>query len=221
MKTEEAIKKDVVDELSWDNRVDASDISVQVDGNTVSLAGTVPTFSEVNAAQEVANRVVGVSTIENNLNVKFPEVFAAPTDTEIQASIRDRLEDNINVAEKNVKIMVDGGVVILEGSVPSLWEKMEVEREADAARGVVDVRSKLVVVTTEKISDEVLGERVMDRITRNTVVDVDKVDVRVKDGKVKLSGNVPSWYQWRSVFDAAQYTTGVRLVEDDLKIFSS
>ena len=40
--TDEDIKKDVVDELDWDSRIDASDIFVEVENGEVLLSGTAP-----------------------------------------------------------------------------------------------------------------------------------------------------------------------------------
>jgi hyperosmotically inducible protein len=49
-RTEEQIKRDVVDQLYWDNRVDASDVTVEVSNGTVTLRGTVPTYFASTAA---------------------------------------------------------------------------------------------------------------------------------------------------------------------------
>ncbi len=214
----EQIKRRVVDQLTWDARVEASDIKVSVDGNKVNLTGTVPTFSEINTAEDITFSTTGVYSVENNLAVEFPTTFTAPTDSEIRNSVERFLDWNTTVNEDDVSVKVDGGVVKLEGTLSSYWEKVTAESEVQSAPGVIDVKSKLAVVPTEKISDEILAERVVDRIESNTLADIDNIDVKIKDGEVTLSGMVPSWYRWRSVFDAAQYTVGVKDVEDNLKI---
>jgi osmotically-inducible protein OsmY len=218
MRKAEEIKKDVVNQLAWDSRVDASNISVKVEDNEVSLSGTVPFFSEKDNAENIAWAVDGVYSIDNELNVKFPPTFKTPQDDQIEDTVEQFLKWNTTVDESSVSIDVDDGEVTLEGSVPTFWEKLEAEREAQIVRGVKDVKSKIVVAPTEKVGDEILGERVMDRVEQNTLVDVDKVDVKVKDGKVTLSGVVPSWYIWDSVYDAAKNTIGITEIEDKLKI---
>jgi len=42
--TDEKIKKQVVDQLYWDARVDASDVKVEVSDRNVILTGTVPSY---------------------------------------------------------------------------------------------------------------------------------------------------------------------------------
>jgi hypothetical protein len=78
MRKAEEIKKDVVNQLAWDSRVDASNISVKVEDNEVSLSGTVPFFSEKDNAENIAWAVDGVYSIDNELNVKFPPTSLTP-----------------------------------------------------------------------------------------------------------------------------------------------
>ncbi|MGD2247110.1 MAG: BON domain-containing protein [Candidatus Methanofastidiosia archaeon] len=218
MKTQEKIKKDVVDQLAWDSRVDANDVTVTVDNNTVNLSGTVPSYSAMVTAENIAYSVIGVVDVNNRLTVKFPELFTAPTDKEIKDSVKRVLQWNTDVNTIDITFMVDNGVVTLEGSVPSFWQKITAESDAQRVQGVIDVINKIVVVPTEKIGDEIVGERVMDRIEKNTFADVDNIDVKVENGTVTISGNVSSYAQWKSVYDTAQYTAGVRDIEDILRI---
>ena len=51
VQTSEEIKKDVVDQLYWDNRIDASSVTVEVDGGRVKLKGTAPTYTAKEAAR--------------------------------------------------------------------------------------------------------------------------------------------------------------------------
>lgn len=218
LKTEEKIKKDVVDQLAWDSRVDANDVTVTVDDNVVTISGTVPSYSAMVTAENIAYSVIGVIDVNNQLTVEFPEIFTVPTDSEIKDSVERVLKWNTDIDTTDISVMVDNGVVTLEGSVPSFWQKITTESEAQTVSGVIDVLNKVVVVPTEKIGDEIVGERVMDRIEKNTFADVDNIDVRVENGTVTISGNVSSYAQWKSVYDTAQYTAGVRDIEDNLRI---
>lgn len=58
-RTEEQIKRDVVDQLFWDIRVDASDVTVEVSNGTVTLRGTVPTYLAAKAAIDDSWCVLG------------------------------------------------------------------------------------------------------------------------------------------------------------------
>lgn len=218
MNKQEQIKKDLVDQLSWDNRVDANSINVKVEDSKAILTGSVITYSEKIAAGQIAWSVTGVNLVDNQLQVEFPTTFSIPSDQEIKDSIEQRLIWNISIDSSEILIDVSSGIVTLSGSVTSFWQKTSAQIEAEKASGVINVINKLAVVPTEKINDEIIGERIMERVDKNTVADVNNIDVKVKDGQVSLSGQVPTWDAWRSVYDAAQYTSGVTEVEDKLSI---
>ena len=218
VKTDEQIKQDVTNQLTWDSRVDASDVTVAVEDGEVTISGTVPSYSAFSAARDITSSVRGVTEVTNLLTVKFPTTFVKPTDEDIKNNVMSLLKWNFDVDASDLEVMVENGLVTLEGTVDSYWEKVSAESDAERASGVIDVVSKLAVVPTEKVSDELLAERIMDRIEQNTVADVDQINVEVEDGEVTLSGTVPSWYVWSSVYDAAQYTAGVMDIDDELEI---
>jgi osmotically-inducible protein OsmY len=68
---EERIKRDVVDELFKYDRVNISDIVVEVSGGKVSLNGTVPSSRDRKAAEEICFSIPGVTMVENNLIPKL------------------------------------------------------------------------------------------------------------------------------------------------------
>jgi len=72
-RSSDRIKEDVSDRLSdaWD--IDASDIDVSVDGNEVTLSGTVPSKQQKRRAEDIAESVSGVHNVQNNLRVKQRE----------------------------------------------------------------------------------------------------------------------------------------------------
>ncbi len=218
MKTQEEIKQDIVNQLAWDSRVDANNITVRVQDNKATLSGTVSSYLASNAAREIASTVRGIQEVENLITVEFPSTFVAPSDEQIKDNVKQMLRWNYDVDESDIDINVADGHVTLEGTVESFWQKISAESDAERATGVIDVTSKMAVVPTEKISDKMLGERILDRIESNTIADLDAIDVEVEDGEVTLTGSVPSWYVWNSVYDAVQYTTGVTDILDNLEI---
>jgi len=67
MKSKEQIKKDIVDQLAWDSRVDANNVLVKVEDDAVRLQEDVPTYSAMVTAENIAHREWGVSTVKNEL----------------------------------------------------------------------------------------------------------------------------------------------------------
>ena len=94
MKTkDEQIKKSVVDMLYLDNRVDASDIHVDVTDGVVTLRGTVPSFTVKEASLFDAWKVPGVKKVNNDSFVRFPTTAKALTDSQIEDSIKKQEEE--------------------------------------------------------------------------------------------------------------------------------
>jgi osmotically-inducible protein OsmY len=60
----------VADELSYDPKVDNSAIAVSADNGAVTLRGTVGSLREKREAKKDAERVWGVKTINDDLQVK-------------------------------------------------------------------------------------------------------------------------------------------------------
>lgn len=69
VRPDERIREDVCDRLCDDAMVDASDIEVAVAGSEVTLTGTVESRRERRRAEECAERVTGVTHVQNNLRV--------------------------------------------------------------------------------------------------------------------------------------------------------
>ncbi len=71
-RSDERIREDVNDRLSDDSWIDASHIEVQVSNGEVTLNGTVHDRRDKRHAEDLAERVSGVSHVQNNLRVKSP-----------------------------------------------------------------------------------------------------------------------------------------------------
>ncbi|MBB5754376.1 BON domain-containing protein [Prosthecomicrobium pneumaticum] len=66
------ILEDVNDRLAEDSFLDASEIEVTVDGTEVTLAGTVESRRDRRRAEDLAQDVLGVTYVQNNLRVRPP-----------------------------------------------------------------------------------------------------------------------------------------------------
>jgi osmotically-inducible protein OsmY len=217
MATPEKIKKQVVDQLYWDSRVDASDIEVEVEGGEVALTGDVPSYSARQAATSTVWSIDGVTAVDNRLSVEYPSTIEFPSDAEVRSNIESILLWNTEIDSSEIAISVQDHIVTLEGTVDSYWKKVRAADLADVT-GVFEVVNKLAVVPTEDYVDEDIAGDVTDALDRNLHVNVDDVTVKVKDGEVTLTGTVSSWTAYRSAEDSAFYTLGVRDVDNRLTI---
>ena len=210
----EEIKKEVVDQLFWDVRLDASNIEVTVDDGKVALSGTVPSFQARNAAVEDAYAIPGVYAVDDKVTVRYVEPL--PTDKEITERVRSSLDWNSEVDAKQVEVKTDNGVVTLGGTVHTLWEKLEAENVASSIKGTTYVVNNIAVVPTGDVVDERVGEEITKALERGFLVDADKIDITVQDGVVILEGKVPSWNSRNLVLNIVRSTPGVLDIDNRL-----
>lgn len=71
-RSDERIREDVCERLSWNDEVDATDITVRVSEAEVSLEGTVETRHMKRLAEDLAEEVAGVRDVHNMLRVTKP-----------------------------------------------------------------------------------------------------------------------------------------------------
>lgn len=205
----EKIKKDVVDELYWDASVDASNVKVTVTGSEVTLEGTVPNFATRYDAAVDAWGIEGVKKVNNNLTVRFPTTFTAPTDAEIERNAKSTLMWKPDIYSPDINVSVKNGTVVLEGTVDMYWKRWKAENLLSDLIGVKEIKNHLAVVPGDGFIDKNIAADIENALKRSLYVNAEDVAVKVNDGKVTLSGTVPTYYSRMKAFDAAINTAGV------------
>jgi len=218
MRAKEDIKNDVVQSLYWDTRVDAGDVTVQVEDGTVVLGGAVPTYRARYAAEEDARVIDAVTEVRNEIVVRPPATATAPTDAEILDHIRAALDRDPDIDARDVSVNVRDGWVILRGSVPRLWQKDLVDDVVLTTRGVIGHANELAVVPTQALSDQAIADAIVEELERRVTVDPTDVVVTVVDGFVTLNGSVPSFNGRDAAWLTARHTAGVVGVRDNLLV---
>ena len=208
-RTDEDIKVDVINQLKWDARIDASDVSVTVDNGKVKLDGNVASMTAKTSAADDAFLVDGVLSVDNTLEVEFPEAKTVPTDEDIKANVVAALSFDSDLESYKIDVTVDKGWVTLEGTVNAYWEKVAAENEALDVNGVIGVSNNLGVVPTDDYVDQNIAEDIVNALERNVHVNAEDIDVKVEDGEVTLDGTVKTYTAKNAAFDSALYTPGV------------
>jgi osmotically-inducible protein OsmY len=217
-RTDEQIKKSVVDELYWDSRIDASQTKVTVDNGTVTLSGQVPTYGDRSNARLAASRIAGVEDVVDNLEVSYVSPPELPTDRDIAVRAENILAWEPSVDETNMEVSVSGGVLTLEGTVDAHWKVPFAQNKVSGLRGITRIENKLAVVPAKTVADEVLAEDVVNALDRDMMVNPDGITVEVNDGYVTLSGSVPTWACRQAAEEDASLTAGTIGVINNLRI---
>ncbi len=217
-KTDSQIQRDVLDELTWDTRVKATDVGVEVKSGTVTLTGTVGSWTARLAAQEAAHRVLAVLDVANEILVS-PQGSYGRSDTDIAQAVRHALEWNVLVPHDRIRSTVTSGIVTLEGTV-DFWSQQE-----DAARavrnlaGVLEVKNLITIEPPSMHpSPETVRSAIEKALERHAEHAAKRVQISVVDGKVILRGQVPSWAERNAAEGAVRGTAGVRAIENHLLI---
>lgn len=215
---DETKKVEIIDQLVWNDSVDASNIQVTVEGNLAILEGTVPSYAQKLTAEREAFLVPGITHVDNVLEVAFPPEVGLPGDDEIAANVKSKLlwNNQLNAAE----IFVDciDGVVTLTGKVDSFWEKNLAEDIAISSTGVIRVDNRVNVVPKISAIDKEVEEDMRKAFQRSALVDESAVRVSVNNGIAHVSGNVPFYAMKREALNIAALTTGVVDVVDEITV---
>jgi osmotically-inducible protein OsmY len=218
MRADEGIKQAVVEQLVSDNRLNAAEIQVTVSQGEVGLEGTVLSLGARAAATTDAWGVRGVVGVNNELKVRFPRGYSAPTDSELMNAAREALTWSSQLDSTSIHLGVNDGVVDLDGTVDAYWKKCKAENLVAELGGVVDVVNRLAVVPHDSVVDTSIAAGIAGALDRSALVDAEAVTVSVNQGTVTLSGEVPSWTARLAAHEAAANTLGVVEVRNTIRV---
>ena len=214
---DEAIKKAVVDQLGWDDRVNATQIKVEVEEGKVRLSGTVNSGFERKAAQAAAACVEGGVDISNELVVRYARSEIPDKET-IEKNIAMTLSWSSGIDPTGISVVADNGKVSLEGSVDALWKKHAIEEIISRIYGVIAVTNDLTITPGRNVEDEHIARHIISALERNRYVNAETVDIQVQDGVVSLFGTVIDHRARRALENIVRNTSGVREVVDEVHI---
>jgi osmotically-inducible protein OsmY len=217
-KTDSQVQMDVLEELKWDTRVSATDVGVEVDNGIVTLTGTVDSWAKRSAAAEAAHRVVGVLDVANDIAVKTQGGLTDRTDTDIAQAVRNALEWDILVPEKQIQTTVSQGFVTLKGKVEYWSQREDAERAIRNLLGVRGVTNLIEVWPENRVTSVEVRRSIEDALERRALRESSKLDIKVDDGKVCIAGPVSTYKERAAIIGAAKATYGVRSVDDKLRI---
>lgn len=126
--------------LLADERVPGMDINVDTSRGSVTLFGIVPTAGAKAAAEEDAQKVDGVQSVKNALQVVPAErqEQVEAKDEELQERVERRLSQSEGLGAAELDVEVKNGVARLTGTVPSSADRL---RAAVLARTTPGVRA--------------------------------------------------------------------------------
>jgi osmotically-inducible protein OsmY len=207
------VTRDILDELLWDDTIDASHITVTADDGRVVLGGTVSYFHEKWNASEDAWRINGVRDVVNDITVDT--AARKVLDDDLAQSAHAALDANSLVPKGKIKIDVSDGWVAMTGNVHHYYERQAAEHVVRHLRGLAGFTDD---VTVSQDPGEAVSEGIADSLVRNAAVDANSVKVSDSGGNVTLSGTVRSYPEKQEAERSAWMAPGVVSVDNQLVI---
>ena len=140
--------------------------------------------------------------------------------SQLQRDVLDELEWEPSVDHAEIGVAVVDGVVTLSGYVTSYAEKLAAERAARRVRGVMAIAEELKVRwdVEPKTADHDIAKRILDMFKWNTVIPDQRIQVKVENGWVTLTGNVDWHYQSSEARKIASGFSGVVGISNNLVV---
>jgi osmotically-inducible protein OsmY len=209
------LASNVSDELYWDPKVDNAAIAVSANDGTITLRGSVGSLREKREAEKAAQRVYGVISVDNELQVQLLNDDKR-ADAELRGDVLQALMLD-SLVPSTVDANVDDGFVTLTGSADWQYQRDEAEYVATNIVGVINVADDIKLTTaTPKAGD--VQESIKKALKRNAALDADDLYITTTDGTVEISGTVSSWAEHDEAIEAAWAAPGVTSVEDHMTV---
>jgi osmotically-inducible protein OsmY len=141
---------------------------------------------------------------------------SSTADADIKAAVMKEIS-GLDYGGQRPTITVSGGVIMLSGTVSSLWLKEETINRALKVPGRTELQSELSIATAE--SDAKLAAEVVKRVTgydRFTVYD--DFQGSVKNGIVHLSGAVTEEKKLTDVVERVAKIRGVQAIDNKVTV---
>jgi osmotically-inducible protein OsmY len=213
--SDNALKQDILDELEFEPRVDASKIGVSVQDGIVTLSGHVASYSEKRAAEKAVLRVKGVRGVAEDIEVR-PGMVEGVHDDEIARRVSDTLRWSTLVPDGRIIVEVDHGKVTLTGKLDWAYQKRGALDLVDGISGVTGVTDQIEL--SERVAPKDVKGAIEGALRRNAELEGHAVHVDVKGNQVTLAGRVRNWRDRHVVEEAAWSVAGVNEVRNQLMV---
>lgn len=209
-----ALKYYVTRALWDDERVDESQITVDVERGIVKLTGEVNTLAARNFAELQAKKINGVLGVIN-------ELYVAPTwrlDSDIAEAIERRISSSANIESQDISVTVTDGKALLHGSVASFSEREQAGVLAAETAGVTEVDNRLSWEWKANRDDESIRQDIDAAYERDVFLRDRGIRVSVADGNVTLTGSVGNALEKDRAGQAARDVANVKNVDNKVRV---
>jgi osmotically-inducible protein OsmY len=206
---------DVSDELFWDPKLDSTAIAVSANDGKITMRGTVGSLREKREAKKAAERVFGVISVDNKLQVRLLNDDRR-ADADLRGDVLQALMLD-SLIPKTVDAKVDDGFVTLTGTANWQYQRDEAEFVASNIVGALDVYDEIDLVYPTPSAGDV-KDSIKKAFKRNAALDAGDLHISTDNGTVTVKGTVSSWAEHDEAIGAAWAAPGVSSVRDQMTV---
>lgn len=214
MKTDHQLKIDVTEELAWEPSISADHIGVAVEDGIVTLSGHVEHYSQKREAERAVFRVKGVKGLAEAIEVRLPSHIKKGDDELVKAAL-NRLSWDSAIPKDAIRVKAEKGWLTLSGEVKWKFLKDSAAREVRTLMGVTGVSNEITVKTNPNTAT--ISADIRKALHRTWLSDAN-VKVTATDGKVRLTGHVPTWADRALAARTAWSAEGTTAVQNDISV---
>ncbi len=181
----------IENELLASDAVDSHLIDVRVDNGIVTLSGSVNHLLANQIAVSLAQRVRGVLSVVDQIEVNPID----RSDPDLQLDIQAAVAADPGTQGSQVTVGVTDAVATLTGKVPSYGMKILAGRVTSGVKGIVELKNDLEIARQANLSDQELQQEISELLGFAVLLDNAKIDVDVQNGVAVLNGSVSSDFQ--------------------------
>lgn len=198
--TDETIRLAVENEVLRSGVIEGHAIDVISDKGVVTLSGRVHNLFARQIASRLAQRVRGVQSVINEIEI----VGVARDDGAIQKDIEAALQADPATSGLKVGVKVEGARATLTGEVPAHGLKTLASRVASKVKGLLEIDNQLVPDAKSRPDDVELKAALTQLIQSSALLDDANLKVSVKAGTAVVDGIVRTSLQKSFVSDLAR-----------------
>ena len=225
-RTDAEIASDVKARFQWDIWLNGEALDAAVKDGKVTVSGTIGSaIGKARAADDAW--VSGVVSVDDKAlkveprtghDVRHQLKYVVKSDADIKQAIQATFRLDPRVAAFAPDVTVEGGGVILGGSVGNLKAKAAAEQDAHNIVGVWRVDNLLAVRPKGSFVDAEMEKQLKTAVAWDPILDSSTIDIAVINRVAYLSGAVDSRFESVEAEDVASRIDGVLLVRNHLKV---
>ena len=199
-------------------------ITISSKDGAVTLSGDVYNETHKPMAQDVAEALPGVKSVDNRIVVKGP---TANSDTWVSMKVKTALVFHRNVNAQKTEVYVKDGIVTLKGEAANEAQKELTTEFAKDVEGVKSVNNEMTVAANPEKPSETMGENVDDAsitaqvkttLLSHRSTGVLRTKVETNDGVVTLGGKARNAAEKDLVTKLVSDVHGVKNVVNNMTI---